>query len=175
LRTNEGKHRYQIGEDISYTVQTSAPGWLYLLVFSRENVATCIFPTAGRDSYLAAGTYRLPKDDAFEVKEPSGKDVTVALLSSIKLNLGDKEEMTWDEVFDRLRSKGLAGYINQRGVGTKKTAPTSTAPVSLNDTDWQAASLVIETLTNPAGHKVSTKPTKKPTKAPPARHFVQPQ
>jgi hypothetical protein len=90
LRTNEGKRQYHLGEDISYAVQTSAPGWLYVLVFSQENVATCIYPVNNAPSHHPAGTHRLP---TFQVQEPLGRDVTIALLSSVKLNLGDKELM----------------------------------------------------------------------------------
>jgi hypothetical protein len=129
-------------------VQTSAPGWLYVLVFSQENVATCIYPVNNAPSHHPAGTHRLP---TFQVQEPLGRDVTIALLSSVKLNLGDKELMSWDEVFERLRSQRLRGYLNTRGVGTKKSGPPAAAPGSLDEADWQAASLVIETLAKPAG------------------------
>ncbi len=151
LRTNENKWQYRLGEDISYTVKTSAPGWVYLLVFSQENVATCIFPTDSADSNRGAGTLRLPAQNTFEVKEPLGKDVTIALLSSVKLNLGDKEVMSWDEVFERLRSKRLRGYVNTRGVGVKKPAQPSAPSISLDEADWQAASLIIETSAKTAG------------------------
>ncbi len=149
LRSLEGKQAYKIGDDISYEVTTSAPGWLYLLVFSQQQVATCIFPNGQngpnrneRDSRLPKGTHRLPGRDFFQAQEPVGKDVVIALLSSVPLKLGDKEEMTWQEVFDRLRSKKLAGYVQSRGVGTKK----NTHGASLDEIDWQAASLVIETV-----------------------------
>ena len=158
LRTNEGTLRYQLGNDISYTLKTSAPGWVYLLVFSQENVATCIYPTDNADSYHAAGTLRLPATDAFEVKEPLGKDVTIALLSSVKLGLGNKETMSWDEVFERLHSNKLANFVNTRGVGTKKPSQPPTA--SLDEADWQAASLVIETIAKPAGPQRPAKSAK---------------
>lgn len=161
LRTREGKQRYRVGEDISYEVTTSAPGFLYLLVFSQERKASCVFPTADApDNHVGKGTHRLPRADTFIVEEPLGKDVTVALLSSIKLNLGDQEKMTWDEVFARLRSQKLTGYINRRGVGTKKPGQISAPPISLDDADWQAASLVIETIAKPAGRTASAKPAK---------------
>jgi len=143
LRSLEGKQVYKLGDDISYEVTTNAPGWLYLLVFSQQQVATCIFPNNHEpDSKLSKGTHRLPAHDFFQAQEPVGKDVVIALLSSVPLNLGDKEDMTWQKVFDRLRSKKLAGYVQSRGVGTKKTAPGA----SLDEADWQAASLVIETV-----------------------------
>jgi hypothetical protein len=144
LRTREGKTRYRLNEDIAYEVTTSAPGWLYLLVFSSENVATCIFPNEvnadDRVNRVEAGTHRLPRSQTFEVLPPPGKDVALALLSSERLNLGDKEEMTWDEVFDRLRSKRLADFVRTR----RQTANKSGR--ALDETDWQAASLVIETV-----------------------------
>lgn len=145
LRSLEGKQVYKVGDDVSYEVTTSAPGFLYLLVFSQQQVATCIFPNRNeRDSRLPKGTHRLPARDFFQAQEPVGKDVVIALLSSVPLNLGDKEEMTWQEVFDRLRSEKLAGYVQSRGIGTKKNSSPSGA--SLEQADWQAASLVVHTV-----------------------------
>lgn len=142
LRSLEGKQAYKIGDDISYEVTTSAPGYLYLLVFSQQQVATCIFPNKNEpDSRLPKGVYRLPKSEFFQAQEPVGKDVVIALLSSVSLNLGDKENMTWQEVFERLRSNKLAGYVATRGIGTKKNNAAS-----LDQADWQAASLVVETI-----------------------------
>ncbi len=141
LRSREGKTQYRLKEDISYEVTTNAPGWLYLIVFSQENVANCIFPTGvNEDNRVEAGTHRLPRSNYFEASLPLGKDVALALLSSERLNLGDKEEMTWDEVFNRLRSKKLADFVRTRGNKTKKSGR------ALDETDWQAASLVIETV-----------------------------
>jgi hypothetical protein len=139
-----------LGDKISYEVETSAAGWLYLIVFSQEGKATCVFPNDtnrdDRDNRVRAGTHRLPRSQHFYAQDPIGKDVVIALLSSVKLDLGDKEEMTWDEVFDRLRSKRLAGYVKTRGVGAKKPHGSAPARPSLDDADWQAASLVIETI-----------------------------
>jgi hypothetical protein len=147
LRNLEKTRQYRLGDKISYEVETSAAGWLYLIVFSQEGKATCVFPNDtnqdDRDNRVRAGTHRLPRSQRFYAQDPIGKDVVIALLSSVKLDLGDKEEMTWEEVFDRLRSKRLAGYVKTRGVGTKKSGLSSH---SLNEADWQAARLVIETI-----------------------------
>jgi hypothetical protein len=152
LRSREGKRQYQLGENISYEVATSAPSWLYLLVFSAENKATCVFPSASEpNNHVNQGVHRLPRRESFYAQEPLGKDVVIALLSSVKLDLGDKEDMTWDEVFERLRSKRLRGYVNTRGVGTKKPGQPPATSLSLDEADWQAASLVIETIAKPAG------------------------
>lgn len=145
LRTQENKTTYKLGDDISYEVTTNAPGWLYLFVFSQEQKASFIFPNqAERDNYVKAGTHRLPREDSFTVTPPCGKDVTVALLSNVDLKLGGKEEMTWQDVFDLLGSKKLTGYVRTRGVGVKKPQQP-TRPASLDEADWQAASLTLET------------------------------
>jgi len=148
LRGREGKTAYRLGDDISYEVTTSSPGWLYLVVFSQENVASCVFPNDtnddDRENRVKAGAHRLPRSRYFQAQDPLGKDVVVALLSSVRLNLGDKEKMTWDEVFDRLGSYKLAGYVKSRGVGAKK--PVQPAAATLAGADWQAASLIIETV-----------------------------
>lgn len=150
LRSLENKTRYRLGEKISYQLTTSAPGWLYLLVFSQQNQATCVFPNSttaeDRQNQVVAGTHRLPRTQFFFAQEPEGKDVVIALLSSVPLPLGDQENLTWDEVFNRLRSKRLSGYVKTRGVGTKQPNPAAAAAVALDDADWQAASLVIETV-----------------------------
>lgn len=146
LRSLEGKRTYQIGDQVSYEVTTNAPGWLYVLVFSQQGIATCIFPNAKEgDSQRSPGAFRLPSRGSFYAQEPIGKDVVVALLSAVPLRFGDKEDMTWQEVFDRLRSKKLAGYVKTRGVGTTNPSPVSGA-ASLEEADWQAVSLVIETI-----------------------------
>ncbi|HMZ16983.1 MAG TPA: caspase family protein, partial [Blastocatellia bacterium] len=146
LHTREKKQTYKLDEDISYEITTNAPGWLYLFVFSREQQASFIFPNSeDRDNYLPAGTHRLPREDAFMVIPPCGKDITIALLSSVDLKLGAKDKMSWQEVFDLLGSKKLAGYVKTRGVGLKKNNP-ATRPISLDEADWQAASLAIETI-----------------------------
>lgn len=145
LRTLEKKAVYRLDEDISYEITTNASGWLYLFVFSQEQKASFIFPNSeDRDNYLKAGTHRVPREDAFTVIPPCGKDITIALLSSVDLKLGAKDKMSWQEVFDLLGSKKLAGYVKTRGVGLKKNKP-ATRPVSLDEADWQAASLAIET------------------------------
>ncbi len=158
LRSLEGKQLYQLKDKISYEVTTSAPGWLYLVVFSQEGKATCVFPNTtnqdDRDNYVGKGPQRLPRTKYFQAQAPLGKDIVVALLASNKLNLGDQEDLTWDEVFARLRSNKLSGYINRRGVGTKKPGQASAPPASLDDADWQAASLVIETIAKTAERPV---------------------
>jgi Caspase domain/Domain of unknown function (DUF4384) len=146
LRDIENKSAYRIGEKITYEVTTDAPGYLYLIVFSRQNVATCIFPNSQDPNNLASpGAVRIPRGDDYEfpIGEPTGRDVVVALLSRQKLDLGEKVEYTWNEVFERLNLKLLQDEVSkyaQRGVNIEKTA------AGLGPGDWQATFLVLETL-----------------------------
>src|SRR5262245_46987353 len=146
LRDRENKSAYRIGEKITYDVTTDAPGYLYLIVFSRQNVAACIFPSSqDTDNLVAPGAIRIPRSDAYEfpIREPAGRDVVVALLSRQKLDLGEKVEYTWSEVFERLNLKLLQDEVSkyaQRGFNVKKTE------AGLGAGDWQATFLILETL-----------------------------
>lgn len=145
LRTNENKSAYKIGETISYEIDANSSGFLYLLVFSLKNVASCIFPNSeDLNNQIPSGTVKVPRSNTYEfpIQEPIGRDVVVALISKQKLNLGDKVEYTWQEVFDRLNLKELRDKVTEevtRNVGVKKTG------ASLNTGDWQGTFLVLET------------------------------
>ena len=94
---------------------------------------------------LAPGATRIPRTAAYEfpIREPAGRDVVVALLSRQKLDLGEKVEYTWNEVFDRLNLKLLQDEVSkysQRGFNLKR------AEAGLGAGDWQATFLILETL-----------------------------
>ncbi|MCY7377263.1 MAG: caspase family protein [Pyrinomonadaceae bacterium] len=139
------KRRYKIGETINYSVDVGEAAHLYILVFSTQNKAFCIFPSAvAGDSinYVMKGKHGFPRENyVTEATEPVGKDVWVALVSKKKLNLGEKEEYTWDEVFKRIGLEELRKAIvgKTRGAGNKQTA-------QLTADDWQAATVVVETV-----------------------------
>lgn len=137
VRTAENRTSYRFGQKVNYELTTSAPGYLYLLVFSQGEVASCVFPNRyDANNYISAGTHRFPrKGEGIEIGPPAGKDVVVALLSSSKLDLGEKEEYTWSEIFARLPSPQLSAHIKSRG---QQITPPAQAR------DWQAASLVLE-------------------------------
>lgn len=139
LRTAEHRTSYRFGQKVNYEITTSAPGYLYVLVFSQGELASCVFPNRyDGNNYISAGTHRFPrKSEGIEIGAPAGKDVVVALLTNTKLDLGEKEEYTWHEVFARLPSPQLSAHVKSRG--QKVTPPTRAS-------DWQAASLVLETV-----------------------------
>jgi hypothetical protein len=146
LRTLDGQTQYRIGEKISYEVTADRTGYLYLLVFSADDKAGCLFPNneapENQDNRVTAGAQRIPKAKSFYAQEPVGKDVVVALLSSQKLNLVYGEDYSWDDIFDRLKSKKFFDYVTTRGQTAKK--PQSGAPpATLDQVEWQAASLVL--------------------------------
>jgi hypothetical protein len=149
LRTLDGKSQYRIGENISYEVTTDRAGYLYLLVFSEEDKAGCLFPNneapENRDNRVIAGAHRVPRAKSFYAQEPVGKDVVVALFSNQKLNLVYGEDYSWNEIFDRLKSKKFFDYVTTRGQTAKK--PQSGSPhATLDQVEWQAASLVLFTV-----------------------------
>src|SRR5262249_31129102 len=136
---------YRIGETISYEIDADSSGFLYLLVFSQENVASCIFPNSeDLNNQIPSGTVKVPRSNTYEfpIKPPVGRDVVVALISKQKLNLADKVEYNWKKVFDRLNLKELRQKVTAvatRAVGFEKTG------ASPGQADWQGAFLVLET------------------------------
>lgn len=139
LRTLENKSRYRFGETVTYQVKADTPGYLYLLVFSEGDVATCVFPNKNiSKNRLDIGSHIITRDgkEGFYVGEPAGKDVVVALLSATELNLGgQREAYNWSDVFSILKTRRFTEFVRTRG-------QTSEKPVEL--TNWQAASLVLE-------------------------------
>jgi hypothetical protein len=169
IRTLEGKkdNIYQFGtvngqpynETVSYEVQTSEPGYLYLIVFSvgdparqEDNVATRIFPNASqKDNRVERGAHRIFRapltKEGFQVTEPAGKDIVVALLSSSKLNFGqesgyERDSYKWEEVFNLLKSRRFSEQVETLSRG--QTAKGQTAPPPLDMTKWQSASIIVE-------------------------------
>jgi hypothetical protein len=145
LSTGEGRTTYSDGEKVTYRVTTDTGGYLYLLVFSRDNVATCIFPNdRDSDNQIAPGSQTIPRASTYEfpVGPPYGRDVFVALVTKERINLGDKVEYSWDEVFQRLNLRGL-----QEAVGNAASARAmrvGSRGAGLDPRSWQGATVVIE-------------------------------
>ena len=138
------------GEKIGYRIQTNSPGYLYLIVFSRKDEVTLIYPGKGEQEYFEAGSHSL---DGFPAQEPEGKDVIVVLLAKDKLALKERVDarpenappLTWKQVFDWLGSPELEQSVRardkgERGQGVRRKGRT------LAETDWQAAVLSAETV-----------------------------
>ncbi|MDX2043191.1 MAG: caspase family protein [Acidobacteriota bacterium] len=144
IDTLENKRRYRFGETVSYQVKTDTPGYLYLLVFSEGDVATCVFPNKNiSKNRLEIGSHIITNDgrEGFYVGEPAGKDVVVALLSATELNLGgQRQDYNWSDVFSILKTRRFTEYIRTRGQTVQKPAEL---------TNWQAASLVLEAIDKP--------------------------
>jgi hypothetical protein len=145
MTTGENKTLYHNGEKVTYQVTSDTGGYLYLLVFSRNNVATCIFPNDNdRDNQITAGTHSIPRSNTYEfpVGEPFGRDVFVALVAKERINIGEKVDYTWNEVFQRLNLRGLQEAIGNaastRAVGVKKIGN------GIQPQDWQGTTLVVE-------------------------------
>ncbi len=146
LSTGEGKTLYRAGEAISYQISTDTAGYLYLMVFSEKDVATCVFPNEqDSDNRISAGTISLPRSSrySFPVGEPFGRDVAVALLSTERLNLGEKENYKWAEVFDRLNLNALQEALGQTSIQKGQRVLSNTASAAV--TGWQGAVITVET------------------------------
>jgi hypothetical protein len=133
------------GEELGYRIQTNSPGYLYLIVFSRKDVVTLIYPGKGEKEYFEAGSHSF---DGFPAQAPEGKDVIVALLTKDKLALKeyadarseDDPPLTWKQVFTLLGDPKLEQTVRTRGHGERSKNKT------LAETEWQAVVLSSEVL-----------------------------
>lgn len=145
LRMLPEKRAVRVGETFFYQIETGEEGYLYLLALSEQNQAACLLPNpnliGGDQNWFKPGVHRAPPDktENYEAKLPLGKDIILAIFSKTRLNLGEKEVYSWNEIFDRLRNQNLFEYVKARGVGTAREK-------SLGQPDWQAASLEMETI-----------------------------
>ncbi len=145
LATGENKILYHNGEKVTYQVTTDTGGYLYLLVFSRDNVATCIFPNdRDRDNQITPGTHTIPRANTYEfpVSEPFGRDVFVALVTTERINIGDKVDYTWSEVFQRLNLRGLQEAIGN--AASSRAVVVKARGTGLDPQSWQGATVVVE-------------------------------
>lgn len=165
-KENEGKKRFAdkfyLKDEIEYTVDISEAGYLYVLVFSANDFATCVFPAytendgvwegIDTENYLEKGSHVFPrspkqfpkvKGDYTPVAMlPYGKDIWVALLSKQRLPIGEKQNYTRDELLGRIGLEKLQKELKERtrGIGNK----SSTA--KLTDADWQSSIIEVETI-----------------------------
>ena len=90
------KSVYRIGERAHLEVTSDTAGFLYLLAFGGNDVASCIFPNAqSTDNQIRPGT---PRKFVVPVTGPPGRDLLVALVSTTRLEIGGKPRYTLDEV-----------------------------------------------------------------------------
>ena len=142
LRTTTNQTLFHEGQYITFEVTSDRTGYLYLLVFSEGNVATCIFPSPDdRRNQITSGTHTIPRDNTYEfpVQEPFGQDLIVAILSPQQLDLGDRITFTWQEIFDRLQLTRVKEVWRSRGIGVQ--AKPTVAP----ELEWQTATLTVTT------------------------------
>lgn len=141
--TREKKASYKLGEYVSYQVTTDTSGYLYMIIFSSQDQAVCLLPNPhDLDNGIDAGKVEFPRGGKykFEVSEPLGYDIVVALVSKEKLNFGEKEIYTWQEAFSRLNIKELQKAVET----TNQNLPRSNKVVPVKKyTDWQAAIIVV--------------------------------
>lgn len=141
------KPRYKLAETINYTVDIGESGThLYILIFSAENKAFCIFPSAEVEdtvNRMQKGRHSFPRENyVTKATKPTGKDVWVALISKKEIKLGEKEEYTWDEVFRRIGLDELQKAISDKV--TKSRGGGNAKNINLTAADWQAASVAVE-------------------------------
>ncbi len=141
-RNVQGHLVYYDKEDISYTINTDTPGYLYLLAFSqnpdtKEYYVSMLFPHKDEslNNEIRPPGLRLPAHGEYEISA-TGLDVTVALITTKKLDLEIKARYSWEELFRLLNLKELQAEVMQRTRGVN---------VKPGKFDWQAASLPIFT------------------------------
>lgn len=140
------KSRYRLGEVINYSVDLGAPGNLYILVFSTENKAFCIFPSGKVGDTLndlPKGRHAFPREGYItKALEPVGKDVWVALVTNREITIGEKEEYTWDEIFERIGVASLRKAVADRLARSRSS--NRNLERERPAVDWQAAVAVVE-------------------------------
>lgn len=165
-KENQSKTRFAdkfyLNDEMEYTVDISEAGYLYILVFSANDFATCIFPAytenngkwegIDTENYLEKGRHIFPRspkqfpnvkgDYTPAAMPPYGKDVWVALFSKQKLPIGEKQNYTRNELLGRIGLDKLQKEVwtRTRGVGNKSST------VKLTDADWQSSIIEVETI-----------------------------
>ena len=136
-------------ESFNFSVDLNQKVYLYVLVFSSENTATCVFPSSSdKENLLPAGKHIFPRTGAKPIKAlpPWGRDVWIAFASKKPLNLGgENKQYTWDEVFAEI---GVADFKDKvkkayRGAGEESS------DILLSPDEWQSSSLLLETRLKP--------------------------
>jgi hypothetical protein len=140
LVVNEPTGAYKLGKIINYSVTVSEPAYIYVVVFSENSVATCIYPKTG---FAPKSNYLTRIDETGIAQEPIGKDIWVAIASRKELRLGQQEELSWNEAFSQIALDSLRQSIQNiaknrgRGVGSG---------TKIEAADWQSSILVMTTL-----------------------------
>ncbi len=141
LATEDGKSRYRIGATAHLRVTSDTGGYLYLLAFSANDLASCIFPSTGfpKNQVEPGALFRY----SVPVTEPAGRDLVVAVLTKSPVPLGDRVRYTHQEVFSTLNLDALRSAIVAARAGSPATSqrPLGPAPV-----DWQSSVLALETV-----------------------------
>ena len=135
IQTKNRKTSYRNGELISYEIYSSLKGYLYLIAFSEQDVATVLLPNSSEptNEIEAGATITIPsaRAEPIVVQEPFGTDTVVAVVSTQKISFGDKASYRWDEIFDRLKLKEIQEEL-QRGQARKAI--------------WQSGAVLVKTV-----------------------------
>ncbi len=139
LNFNSHNNSYKIDDAIKYSVTVSEDAYLYVVVFSENNVAT--LPNSSDQIFLQKGKI---SNLSATAGEPLGKDVWVVIAAKQKIagleNLPKDQQFTWDEIYKKIGIDELQSEIEivakTRGAGSAKMQPS----------EWQTASVVMTTL-----------------------------
>jgi hypothetical protein len=149
IQTNNSATNFKIGETIPYSVTLNQSSYVYVVVFSRQDVATVIFPfidpenSKQTNNFLMQGVQQLP--DGISTC-PVGKDVWVVIASNKRIssleNLPFGTQYSWQAVLDKIGAKDLATNLSTIAQ-TRGVLPAST---KLNAEDWQTSTFTTYTL-----------------------------
>ena len=154
IRTRGRRRVYRSGENLEFLVRSSRPGYLYLLVFSENRKASCLFPNRDDpDNRIDDGNTTLREIDVTSIRSrtPTARDVVIAVVSRRRLALCEKVYSTWDELLRKIDLRSSHAELrsrSMRGIGVRPTpgAPGHRPrPRPRPEQDWQTASLVLET------------------------------
>ena len=148
ISTTDGRTTFRDGDELEFEITSDRAGFLYLLIFSEGDVATCIFPNPGDlNNEVEPGTVTLPgnRSYSFPVQEPFGTDVVLALVSPERLQLCDRMTYTWGQVYAQVDLSSVQESLRQRSSRGVGVSPTVAGDPAGDAAGWQTASFVVTT------------------------------
>jgi len=115
LAISGGKRRFNQGESLTCTITPGSQGYVYLLLFKRNQNAFVLFPNKyDVENNLSPGPMALPRNPeyAFTVWDAAGTEVLAALRCAKPLRLPPSSKLSWSEALDRIGSTEVAAALN---------------------------------------------------------------
>jgi len=127
------KKVFKIGERASFSVKSEINGYLYLIDFNSEEKLTILSPNPDSTEYIQANETRSIK---VRVVPPINKDIIIAIITSVPLNLSSLKYKDINAFFKELKGKGASSLVEEIKIRTR----------DIKVVDKNAASWGVETM-----------------------------